>query len=112
MQVCTFHFRKIRRDFNELEQLAKATLPGVNYRTVRRRQIVRKQQGNDGIAPVPDALDELSSKDKFNIKSFILILDALEPNLRRATVYSDVATCFPFLPILHYINKKFIKMLI
>ncbi|XP_013780077.1 uncharacterized protein LOC106464480 [Limulus polyphemus] len=90
------HFHKL--DFDELEQQAKATLPNVNYRTVTRRQRVRKQQGNDENAPGPDVLDELSSRDKFRIKSFIPILDVLDANLRRrATVYSDVAQMFSFL---------------
>ncbi|XP_013783624.1 uncharacterized protein LOC106467793 [Limulus polyphemus] len=89
---------KIREDFDELEQQAKATLPNVNYRTVIRRQRVRKRHGNDGNVPGPDALDELSSSDKFRIKSFIPILDALDANLRKRTgVYSDVAQMFSFL---------------
>ena len=41
---------------------------------------------------------ELSSRDKFRIKSFIPILDALESNLgRRASVYDDVVKIFSFL---------------
>ncbi|XP_013793798.1 uncharacterized protein LOC106477819 [Limulus polyphemus] len=51
---------KVREDFDELEQQAKAILPNVNYRTVTRRQRVRKRQGNNGNAPGPDALDEIS----------------------------------------------------
>ena len=56
------------------------------------------RQGNDGSASGPDALDELSSRDKFRIKSFIPILDALETNLRRrGAVYNNIAKMFSFL---------------
>lgn len=87
---------KIRDDFEEIEEQAKATLPNVDYRTVLRRQRRRKRQENDGDAP--DALDGLSPKDKFRIKSFIPILDTLDTNLRkRSTVYRDVSETFSFL---------------
>jgi len=73
-------------------------LPNVDYRTVRRIKIKRNRQGNDGSASGPDALDELSSRDKFRIKSFIPILDALETNLRRrGAVYNNIAKMFSFL---------------
>ena len=71
---------KIREDCDELEQQAKATLTDVSYRTVTRRQRVRKQQGNDGSAPGLDVTDELPLRDKFRIQSFIPIIDALEAN--------------------------------
>ena len=90
--------QEIREDFDELEQQAKTTFPNVNYRTVRRIKIKRNRQGNDGSASGPDALDELSSRDKFRIKSFIPILNALETNLRRrGAVFNNIAKMFSFL---------------
>ena len=78
---------EIRVEFDEFDQKAKATLPNINYRAVTRRQ-----------RNAPDALSELSSKERFKINSFILMLDALEANLRRkANVYSDIAEMFLFL---------------
>nr|XP_056717767.1 protein Shroom2 [Euleptes europaea] len=62
-----------------------------------RRKLVRTRQGNDACAPGPDDFDEISLRDKFRIRSFIAILDALEANLRSTTVYSDVAQMFSFL---------------
>ena len=45
----------------------------------------------------PDALSELSLKDRFKINSFIPMLDALEANFkRRAIVYSNIAEMFHF----------------
>jgi len=90
--------QEIREDFDELEQQAKTTLPNVDYRTVRRIKRKRNRQGNDASASGQDALDELSSTDKFRIKSFIPILDALETNLRRrGAVYNNIAKMFSFL---------------
>ena len=78
---------EIRDEFDEFDQQAKATLPNINYRAVTRRQ-----------RNAPDALSELSSKERFKINSFIPMLDALEANLRRrANVYSDIAEMFLFL---------------
>ncbi|XP_075215273.1 protein FAM200B-like [Lycorma delicatula] len=79
------------------EQQAKNMLPNTEYRTARR--IIRsKRQRNYENSSDPDALDELSSRDKFRIKSFIPILDALESNLgRRASVYDNVVKIFSFL---------------
>ena len=72
---------------DEFDQQAKATLPNINYRAVTSRQ-----------KNAPDALSELSSKERFKINSFIPMLDALEANLRRrANVYSDIAEMFLFL---------------
>ena len=77
----------IRDEFDEFDQQAKATLPNINYRAVTWRQ-----------RNAPDALSELSSKERFKINSFIPMLDALEANLRRrANVYSDIAEMFLFL---------------
>ena len=77
---------KIRDEFDEFDQQAKATLPNINNRAVTRRQ-----------KNAPDALSELSSKETFKINSFIPMLDALEANLRRANVYSDIVEMFLFL---------------
>ncbi|GIY37553.1 uncharacterized protein CEXT_14911 [Caerostris extrusa] len=77
--------RGIREDFDVLEQQAKNTLPHTEYRTTRK--IIRsKRQGNYKNSSDSDALDEHSSRDKFRIKSFISILDALESNLGRASI--------------------------
>ena len=61
---------EIRDEFDEFDQQAKATLPNINYRALTMRQ-----------RNVPDALSELSSKEKFKINSFITMLDALEASL-------------------------------
>ena len=66
---------EIRFDFDKFDQQAKATLPNINCRAVTRRQ-----------KNAPDALSELSSKDRFRMNSFIPILDALEANLRRRAI--------------------------
>ena len=55
-----------------------------------------KGHGNSGNAP--DAIGKFSSKERFKVKSFIPMLDALEANLRRkAIVCSDIAKMFLFL---------------
>ena len=78
---------EIRDEFDEFDQQAKATLLNINYRAVTRRQ-----------RNAPDALSELSSKERIKINSFIPVLDALKANLRRrANVYSDIAEMFLFL---------------
>ena len=79
---------KMIDEFYEFDLQAKATLPSINNRAVTRRQ-----------RNAPEALSELSSKDRLRINSFIPMLDAtLEANLRRsAAVYSDVAKMFLFL---------------
>ncbi|GIY04689.1 zinc finger MYM-type protein 1 [Caerostris extrusa] len=103
LNICAYWYRSlldilrgIREDFDALEQQAKNTLPNTEYRTTRR--IVRsKRQVNYENSSDPDALDELSSRDKFRIKSFIPILNALESNLGRASVYDDVVKIFFFI---------------
>jgi hypothetical protein len=55
---------------------------------------------NDGTTPHAD--EELSPRDKFRVKSFIAIVDALYTNLnKRATVYNYVAEKCSFLVDLH-----------
>lgn len=45
-----------------------------------------------------DALENLEPRDKFRIKTFILVMDALESNLAQAaSVYNDAAKKFSFL---------------
>ncbi|GIY61062.1 uncharacterized protein CDAR_311531 [Caerostris darwini] len=59
--------RGIREDFDAFEQQAKNTLPNTEYRTTIR--IIRsKSQGNYENSSDPDALEELSSRDKFRNK--------------------------------------------
>ena len=71
-------------------------MPNINYR------VVTKGQRN-----APEALSELSLKDRFRINSFIPMLDAaFEADLRRrAIVYSDIAKMFLFL-----VNLKATKL--
>ena len=57
----------------------KATWPDINCRAVTRRQ--RKTKGHGNSENASDALGELSSKDRFRVKSFIPMLDVLEANL-------------------------------
>ena len=86
---------KIRDKFDEFDQQPKVILQNINYRVVTRRP-----------RNAPEALSELSSKHRFRINSFILMLDAFEANLRqRAIVYSDIAKMFLFL-----FNLKAIKL--
>jgi len=76
----------IRENFDEIEKQAKAVLPDVEHKTLRRKRRVRKPQKNDGRAN--DAFDDIPPRDKFRIYSFVPVLDALYSNLeRRATVY-------------------------
>ena len=90
---------EIRDEFDEFDQQAKATLPNINYKAVTRRQ-----------RNAPDALSELSSKQRFKINSFIPMLDALEANLRRrANVYSDIAEMFLFLANLKTTKIKIVR---
>ena len=83
---------------DEFDQQAKVTLPNINYRAVTRRQ-----------RNTPDALSELSSKERFKINFFIRILDALEANLRRANVYSDIAEMFLFLANLKVTKVEIVR---
>ena len=58
--------------------ISKQPVPTINYRTVDRRQ-----------RNAPDALSELTSKERFKINFFIPMLDALEAKFRRrANVYN------------------------
>ena len=85
----------LRENFDETEKQAKAVLPDVEYKTLRRRRRVRKPQQNDSRAN--DALDDIPPRDKFNIHSFIPVLDALYSNLERRTLCKHVLPIiFPF----------------
>ena len=47
---------------------------------------------DDNVTATVDALETSSARDKFRIKSFIPVIDALRSHLsRRATVYKRVA---------------------
>ena len=88
----------IREDFDKFEEQAKITLPNVDYKRAKRIRKTCINRGNYESASGPDALDDLSSRDKFRIKTFIPILDKLEADLRtKATVYNDFAKMFSFL---------------
>lgn len=66
----------------------------------REKEEGEEKMPNDGATP--DADEELSPRDKFRVKSFIPIVDALYTNLnKRATVYNYVAEKFSFLVDLH-----------
>ena len=90
-------FVKSSRDsFDHFEEQAKEKLPDVDYKKSRRTSRSRRI-GQDE----EDALGNLEPRDKFRIKAFIPVMDALESNLaHRASVYNDVAKKFSFLTTL------------
>jgi hypothetical protein len=54
-----------------------------------------------------DALEILEPRDKFRIKTFTPVMDALESNLeRRASVYNDASKKFSFLTKLEATEEK------
>lgn len=85
-------FVKGSRDlFDRFEEQAKNKLPDGDYKKSRNR----RRHNNDN---EDDALDNLEPRDKFRIKSFIPVMDALESNLaQRASVYNDAFKMFSFL---------------
>jgi hypothetical protein len=87
-------FVKGSRDlFDHFEEQAKDKLPDVDYKKSRGRSR-RRHIGEDE----DDALENLEPRDKFRIKAFIPVMDALESNLaQRASVYKDAAKKFSFL---------------
>lgn len=85
-----------RDDFSDIEAKAKELVPGSDYKASTQRTRRRRTQCNDG--PAPDALENLSPRDSFRIKSFLPMIDSLTTNLRqRATAYTDIAAKFSFL---------------
>jgi hypothetical protein len=85
-------FVKSCRDmFDNFEEKAKKKLPDVEYKKSR----YRRRHINDN---EDDALENLEPRDKFRIKTFIPVMDALESSLaQRASVYNDAAKHFSFL---------------
>ena len=77
--------------FDHFEEKAKEKLPDVDYKKSRYR---RRHISDDE----DDALEILESRDKFRIKTFISVMDALESSLTQsASVYNDAAKKFSFL---------------
>ena len=74
--------------FDHFEEKAKEKLPDVDYKKSR----YRRRHINDD---EDDALENLEPRDKFRIKTFIPVMDALESSLaQRASVYYDAAKSF------------------
>jgi hypothetical protein len=69
-----------RKTFDDIEHEAKEKLPNVEYKSANTPKITRK--GNIGDGDAPSADEPLSPRDKFRIKSFIPIMNALETNLK------------------------------
>lgn len=83
--------KKNRDSFDEFEARAKERLPDVNYKAENQRQ--RRRYLN-----VPNVDEDLSARDKFRIKAFIVMMDTLEANLqKRALIYQNIADKFSFL---------------
>lgn len=93
MYASLLDFVKGSRDlFDNFEEQAKEKLPDVDYKKSRRSR--KRHTGKDE----DDALENLEPRDKFRIKAFIPVMDALESNLaRRASVYNDAAKKCSFL---------------
>jgi hypothetical protein len=71
-------------------------LPNVGCKRVNTRKITREGNVGDGDAPNTD--ETLSPRDKFRVKSFIPIMDALETSLKRIIIiYKNYANNFSFL---------------
>ena len=69
------NFVKVSRDmFDHFEEKAKEKLPDVDYKKSR----YRRRHFNDD---EDDALENLEPRDKFRIKTFIPVMDALESSL-------------------------------
>jgi hypothetical protein len=85
-----------QKTFDDTEHKAKEKLPNVDYKSANTLKIRRKRNAGDGDAPNADGT--LSSRDKFRVKSFIPIMDALETSLkRRSIIYENFANnCFVF----------------
>lgn len=85
-------FVKNSRDmFDHFEKKSKEKLPDVDYKKSK----CRRRHINDD---EDDALENLEPRDKFRIKTFIPVMDALESSLeKRGSVYNDAAKMFSFL---------------
>ena len=90
------YVKDMREKFDKIEQDAKSQLPGIDYRSTKKRKRTRKKPADDD--DIMDAVDELGPREKFRVSTFIVIIDALEKNLReRAAVYKYFADKFSFL---------------
>lgn len=86
--------------FDHFEKKAKEKLPDVDYKKSRyRRRYINDDED--------DALENLEPRDKFRIKTFIPVMDALELNLERgASVYNDAIKKFSFITNLEATEEK------
>ena len=65
---------------------------------------------DDSVTATAVLLETSSARDKFRIKSFIPVVDALRSHLsRRATVYKRVAENFSFLIDLHASREEILQ---
>lgn len=103
MYASLLNFVKDSRDmFDHFEKKSKEKLPDVDYK--KSRYTGRKMHIN---GDENDDLENLESKDKFRIKTFITVMDALESNLeRRASVYNDASKKFSFLTKLEVTEEE------
>lgn len=86
----------MREHFDDIEQKSKDKLPGIDYKSVNKRKRKKKIQFNE--CQPPDADEALLPREKFRLKSFIPVIDALETNLKqRALAYDKIANIFSFL---------------
>ena len=67
--------------FDNFEEKAKKKLPDVEYKKSRQRR--RHINDNED-----DALENLEPRDKFRIKTFIPVMDALESSLAQGLIKS------------------------
>ena len=86
----------MREKFDTIELKSKDKLPGIDYKSATKRKPKKKRQFDESQSADDDEL--LLPRDKFRMKSFIPIIDALETNLKkRAVAYEEIANTFSFL---------------
>ena len=99
MRNCMHHLDSsctIYENFYLIELKSKDKLPGIDYKSATKRKPMKKRQLDESQSADDDEL--LLPRDKFRIKSFIPIIDALKTNLKkRAVAYEEITNIFSFL---------------
>ena len=87
----------LKKDFGNIENEAKSHVPNVDYRGTSKWARKRKRHFDELPDPA-EPEEQLSPQDKFQLKSFNPISEALESNIsKRAEVYTFIAQTFSFL---------------
>lgn len=94
-----FFLHDMKDQFDDIEQKSKYKLPSIDYKSVNQRK--RRQKTRLVQSQPNDTEETLTHREKFRLKSFILIIDALETNTKkRALAYNKIADNFSFLTVL------------